>query len=132
MFGMTGKDRVDWEQMADRLLGKVCKPSFEVDVQDLGDSFRVEADLPGVQKGELKVDVAGEKLTISVSRGRQRSYAEGQYIRRERFHGEARRSFNVSEVDTELITAQYDNGVLTIQMPKKECARTSVRSVIVE
>lgn len=132
MFGMTGKERLDWEQMADRLLGKVCKPSFEVDVQDLGDSFRVEADLPGVQKGELKVDVAGEKLTISVNRGKSAGSEYGQFIRRERFHGTARRTFDIAAVDTELITAQYDNGVLTIQMPKKECARTSVRSVIVE
>lgn len=132
MFGMTGKDHLDWEQMADRLLGKVCKPAFDVDVLDLGDSFRVEADVPGVHKGELKVDVAGEKLTITVNRNQSGGSEYGQFIRRERFGGTARRTFDVSAVDTELITAQYDNGVLTIQMPKKECARTSVRSVTVE
>ena len=132
MFGMTGKDHLDWEQMAGRVLGKVCKPEFDVDVLDLGDSFRVEADVPGVHKGEVKVDVAGDKLTITVTRSKAGVGEYGRYIRRERFGGTVRRSFDISAVDTELITAQYDNGVLTLQMPKKECARTSVRSVTVE
>ena len=132
MFGMTGKDRLGWEQMVGALLGKVCKPEFDVDVLDLGDSFRVEADLPGLQKGEVKVDLAGEKLTIAVNRGKSGSGEYGHFIRRERLHGTAKRTFDISAVDTELVTAQYDNGVLTIQLPKKECARTSVRSVTVE
>lgn len=132
MFGLSGRDCRDWEQMAGKLLGKVCKPEFDVDVLDLGDSFRLEADLPGLQKGQVQVDVAGEELTITVTRGEQEAGCWGSYIRRERFCGTAKRAFHISAVDTELITAQYDNGVLTIQLPKKECARTSVRSVTVE
>ena len=132
MFGMMGKDRSDWEQMASQILGKVTRPSFEMDVKDLGDSFCMEADLPGLSKGDLKVDVAGDLLTITVTRKSTRQEEEAHYIRRERFYGTAKRTFDVSAVDTQLITAQYDNGVLTIQMPKKESARTSMRSVTVE
>ena len=72
------------------------------------------------------------ELTITVTRSKAGVGEYGRYIRRERFHGTLCRSFDISAVDTELVTAQYDNGVLTIQLPKKECARTSVRSVTVE
>lgn len=137
MFGLMGKERDPFEgleQLASHLLSKVSKPEFEMDVADLGDSFRMEADLPGLTKGDLKVDVAGTLLTITVTRQTDTlSHSEEErYIRRERFHGTARRIFDVSNVDTELITAQYDNGVLTLHLPKKESARTSVRRLEIQ
>ena len=44
---------------------------------------------------------------------------EGEYVRRERYYGSYSRSFNVSEIDVDGITAGYENGILTLNMPKK-------------
>ena len=138
MFGLTSNARFDpfeeLEQMAGSLFGRSPKLDFELDVKDLGDSYRVEADLPGIRKENLKVDLAGDYMTISAHRATSRETQEDdkKFIRRERSYGAFSRTFDVSDVDTEQITASYADGVLTLLLPKKEAARTTVRHLEIE
>jgi len=92
--------------------------TFSVDIKDLGDSYEITADLPGVPKENISIDLNDGYLTIGV---KQEAYQEddGQhYIRRERRQMASQRSFYVGNVDPSQVKAQYRHGVLEITLPK--------------
>ena len=81
----------------------------------------MEADLPGVKKEDIAVDIDGDCLTIS-AHGRAETEEKddnSNYLRRERSYGSYSRSFDISNVKSEGITGSYDNGVLKLTLPKK-------------
>lgn len=93
--------------------------SFRVDVQDKGNAYVLEADLPGVARENIHVDLNEDTLTISVeSNENTEKKDENGYIMRERRTGCASRSFNVEGICRENISAAYENGVLTLTLPK--------------
>lgn len=95
---------------------------FKTDIKEEDGKYVLEADLPGFSKDDIKLDVDNEILTISAQRHSEHEDKDkaGNYIRCERSYGSYSRSFDVSTIDSEKITASYDNGVLTLDMPKKE------------
>jgi HSP20 family protein len=95
---------------------------FKTDIKDNGDSFLLESDLPGFKKEDIKIDIEGDYLTISAERRSdfEEQDKKGNYIRCERSYGSYKRSFDISEIDAEGISAEYLNGVLTLTMPKKQ------------
>ena len=101
--------------------GDTSLAEFKTDIRDAGDSFLLEADLPGVKKEDIHIDIDGDYLSISAQRNASREEKDdkGNYIRCERSYGSFSRSFDISSVRAEGITAAYDNGVLTLTMPKK-------------
>ena len=101
---------------SDRSLGEL-----KTDIKDTGDSYTLEADLPGFKKEDIKVDIDDDILVIKAehSEDKDEKNDNGDYIRRERYYGSYTRSFNVSEINVDGITASYENGVLTLTMPKK-------------
>ena len=110
-------------------------PAFRTDIRDEGDHFLLEADLPGMRREDLHVDLAGDYLTISAQRGETRTEEagdSGSYLRRERSFGRVQRTFDVSEVDTDAITASYRSGVLSLRLPKLHQAEPDVRHVDIQ
>ena len=95
--------------------------AFRTDVLDTGDAFKLECELPGFKKEDIKVDIDDDTLTIKAEHSEQNDEQNdaGEYVRRERYFGSYSRSFNVSEIDVDGITAAYENGILTLNMPKK-------------
>lgn len=95
---------------------------FKTDIRDQGDSYLLEAELPGFQKEELNVEIDGNYLTISAERHSESEEKDeqGNYLRRERSYGSFSRSFDISNVKADQISAAYDNGVLKLTMPKKD------------
>lgn len=95
--------------------------SFKTDIRDEGDKFVIEAELPGFKKEEIKADINDNMLTISAERTEEKEEkdSKGNYIRRERTYGSVARSFDISEIKSEEIAASYENGVLTLTLPKK-------------
>ena len=95
-------------------------PDFRTDIRDAGDRFILEAELPGFQKGDIKLDLKDGILTISAqhSENKEDKDEKGSYIRRERRFGSFSRSFDITGVDEERITASYNNGVLELNLPK--------------
>ena len=93
---------------------------FRTDIRDAGDRFILEAELPGFQKEDIKLDLKDGILTITAqhSENKEEKDDKGQYIRRERRYGSFSRSFDVTGVDEEHITASYNNGVLELSLPK--------------
>ncbi len=95
---------------------------FKTDISDQGDSYLLEADLPGFEKKDIHLDVSGDVLTISAQRHSKHEDKDkqGNYIRLERSYGQYSRQFDVSGIDAHGIRAKYDNGVLKLTLPKKQ------------
>lgn len=98
------------------------KNIFRTDIREEDGKFILEADLPGFDKNDISVDLDGDRLTVKATRhsGYEKKEAKDAYIRCERSYGSYSRSFDVSGIDTDNITAGYENGVLILTLPKKE------------
>lgn len=95
--------------------------SFRTDVLDKGDRYVVEAELPGFDKKDIKIDIEDGYLTIRAEHTEEKEEKEkGHYLRKERRYGSFARSFDLSDVEESKIKASYDNGLLTLALPKKE------------
>ena len=92
---------------------------FRTDVVDTGDAYKLESELPGFKKEDIKIDVENDVLTISAERKADSKEEKDNYVKRERFYGSFSRSFDVSGVNVDGIEAAYTDGVLTLTMPKK-------------
>lgn len=97
--------------------------AMSTDIEDLGDSYRMEMELPGYEKEDLKADLKNGYLTIAADHNALNDEKDenGNYVRRERFTDHCQRSFYVGEnVTKEDIKASFENGVLTLLILKKE------------
>lgn len=92
----------------------------------------VEAELPGVQKEEINIDLRDDRLSIAVQRNEQVNEERENYIRRERKSASMCRSFYVENVKSEDVKAKFENGLLTIVLPKREPGKPSGRRVAIE
>lgn len=95
---------------------------FKTDVTDEGDHYLLEADLPGFDKKDIKLDINGDTLTVQAERHSkiEEKDKKDKIVRIERSYGSYSRQFDVSGVDTDNIKAKYENGVLKLTLPKKE------------
>ena len=102
------------------------KLAMKTDVVDNGDHYTITADLPGFDRKEINVALADGVLTVSAHHeGNEDKKDEktGRYLRRERTEASYERSFEVGkEVKPEEITAKYENGVLSLNVPNKTAA----------
>lgn len=98
--------------------------AMKVDVRDEGDHFVLEADMPGMKKDDLKVEVNDGLLTISAeyNETNEQKNDESKYVYRERRCGSMSRSFNVEGIREADITAAFKDGVLRLELPKCEPA----------
>jgi len=93
--------------------------AFRTDVIDTGDAYKLDAELPGFKKEDIKIDVENDVLTISAERKVESDENKPNFVKRERFYGSFSRSFDVSGIEVDGIQAAYNDGVLTLTMPKK-------------
>jgi len=93
---------------------------MRVDVRENEREYIVEADLPGVNKENINIELENDRLTISVEKNEEVNVEKENYIRRERRSGSFCRSFYIENVVEDQISAKFENGVLTIVLPKKE------------
>lgn len=107
---------------------------FKTDVTDEGDHYLLEADLPGFEKKDIRLDLNGDTLTIQAERHSkvEDKDQKGKVVRMERSYGSYSRQFNVSEIDADHIKAAYDNGVLKLILPKKEACLPESRTLEIE
>ena len=104
------------------LYGKHAKNMMKTDVRETEDSYEVDIDLPGFKKDEVNAQLHDGYITISAAKGLDKDEKDkktGKYIRRERSYGSYQRSFDVSAVDVDKIEAEYKNGILILDLPKK-------------
>jgi HSP20 family protein len=122
------------QEQVNRLFGDVCERSSQesnlstwapaVDIAETEHELVVKADLPGVDPKELDIRVENNVLTIRGERKFEKKVNDDNYLRVERAYGSFTRSFSLSNtVNSEAIKADYQNGVLSLSIPKREEAK---------
>lgn len=101
-------------------------PVVKIDVEEADDCYLVKADMPGVEKENVHVDVDGNMVTISAEvRREKKEEKEGKVLRSERHYGAMSRSFTLPvDVDFAKAEAKLADGVLRLTLPKKKGAAT--------
>ncbi len=97
-------------------------PQIKIDVTENDAAYTVRAEIPGVKKEDVKVQVEGNRVSISCETKQEKEEKEGErVIYRECNQGSSYRTFTVgSEVDDTKAEAKYENGTLELTLPKKE------------
>ena len=113
----------DFDDTSRRLYGKNASHVMKTDVHEKEEGYEVDIDLPGFKKDEIQLNLENGYLTVSAAKGLDKDEQDkkGKVIRKERYAGSMQRSFYVGdELNQEDIHAAFKDGVLTIEIPKKE------------
>lgn len=96
----------------------------KVNIKESTDSFSVEMAVPGLKKSDFQIDLDNQVLSISTEAKEEREDKEENYTRREFGYSSFKRTFSLPEtVDEEKIKASYNEGILSVHLPKKEEAK---------
>ncbi len=105
-------------------------PSPTLDVYEEKGDVVVKADLPGMNKEEIEVNLTGTTLTISGEKKKAEEVKEKDYYRSERSHGMFRRSVELpADVQADKVSASFKDGVLEVRLPKSEEAKKKERAI---
>ena len=106
-----------------KLYGKHAHHEMKTDVHEHDDHYEIDIDLPGFKKDELTLNLENGYLTVGAAKGldEEQKDKKGKVIRQERYAGAMQRTFYVGEALTEEdVHAKYENGVLSLTIPKKD------------
>ena len=127
----------DWDRelrrMDRRLYGKNAAREMKTDVHEHEDHYEVDIDLPGFKKEDITLELQNGYLTVTAAKGldKDTTTRQGKVIRQERYAGTMQRSFYVgSSITEEDIKAKYENGVLSLTLPKKEAKKVPEKKTI--
>ena len=138
MFGMIPFERHEnnlfdmFDNFERSFFGSSSPSTFRTDIRDEGDKFVLEAELPGLKKEDIKLDLKDGILTISAQHSQESEEKKNSYIRRERRYGSFSRSFDVSGIQEDHITAAYNNGVLELTLPKAQPVVPAARQIDIQ
>ena len=121
---MSWPDESEFFGKKNPLYGKHAKNLMKTDVRETEDAYEVDIDLPGFKKDEVHAELKDGYLVVSAEKGLDEDEQDkktGKYLRRERYAGSCQRSFYVGkDITEEDIKAQFQHGMLTLFVPKKE------------
>jgi HSP20 family protein len=106
--------------------------SFRVDLKEDENSYLLDADMPGMNKENININLQNNYLTISAKREDVIEENKNNYVRRERSYGEFKRSFYFDNIDEENIKASFKDGVLHLELPKKDLAKNETKKIDIE
>ena len=115
------------------LYGKNVGRMMKTDVKETDEGYELDVELPGFKKEEIKLELNSGYLTISTEKSLEKNDSErkGKILRQERYMGTMQRSFYVGDSITEEdIKAKYENGVLSLTLPKKEAKKVPEKKTI--
>lgn len=94
---------------------------MKCDIYEKDNVYYVEADIPGYDKNNIKIEFNKGSLSIIAEIKKEQVENDKKYLRRERkYYGKVERSFYLGEVDEDAIEATFNNGILKISIPKKQ------------
>lgn len=104
------------------LHGEPLPSQIKLDVKESDQGYTVQAEVPGVGKEDIHVSIDGNTVTLSAEVKQQDSQTKDEKVlRTERYYGAVSRSFQLpADLDPDAAKAKYDNGVLTLTLPKKK------------
>lgn len=97
-------------------------PEIRIDVSENDTAYDIQADVPGVRKEDIDITIDGNQVSITAEARRESEKKNGnREVRTERYYGQVFRSFSLpNDVDDAKAQARYENGVLSLHLPKKE------------
>jgi HSP20 family protein len=104
----------------------LARDTFKLDVEETAEEFKIQAELPGVKKEEIGLELNDGKLTISVKKEENVEEEKKNYIHRERRLNSMTRSIYLGDVKAEGINAGLEHGILTISVKKEQEANKTV------
>ena len=105
---------------------------MKCDIYEKDGIYTIEMDIPGFDKKDVNIEVdENDYLTITACKDSENNEEdqEKNYIRKERTYGKYQRSFYLGDVDRDKINANFENGILRIQLPKKEDNKSSKQTI---
>ena len=143
MFGLvpfvSGNSVSNDENVFDRLMNVFDEPfmqgfrtpEFKVDVKDNGESYDLTAELPGMKKEDISLTYRDNYLTIAAKneQSHDEKDAAGNYVRRERSTSSMSRSFYIDNIDESKATASYQDGILSVHLPKTAAAEAQGHTI---
>lgn len=96
--------------------------NMKCDIYEKDGDYHIDMDVPGFGKDEIKIEAKKDYLTITVEKSSEVNDEDKDknYIHRERSYGKYQRSFYLHDLDSDKVEAEFNNGVLSIIVPKKE------------
>lgn len=95
-------------------------PDLRIDVQEDEKNYRVKIDVPGAKKDDIQVSIDGKLVRVEAEIKSEETHEDRKQVHTERYVGKSYREFGLpQEVDADKSEAQYDDGVLTLTLPKK-------------
>ena len=125
--------RADFGNIDRKLYGKHAANVMKTDVHEHDEGYEVDIDLPGFKKDEIKLDLENGYLSVSAAKGVEKDGKDkkGRIIRQERYSGAMQRSFFVGDAITEEdIKAKFEDGVLKLDIPKKDAPKVPEKKTI--
>lgn len=120
-FPFGWKRRKDWLEKPEE--GKIWVPA--VDIYEDEEQVVLKAEIPGIEEKNIDIKLEGNVLTMKGERKFEHEEKKKNWTRIERAYGTFQRSFSLPEyVDTEKVSAEYKNGILSIFLPKKPETKT--------
>ncbi|HJV02093.1 MAG TPA: Hsp20/alpha crystallin family protein [Burkholderiaceae bacterium] len=104
---------------------------IKLDVTESDQAYSVKAEMPGLKKEDIKVDVDGNRVSISAETKRESEEKKGEtVVRSERYYGQQYRSFSLEhDIDDSQVVAKYQDGVLELTLPKR--ANGSAKKIVI-
>lgn len=101
-----------------------AEPTIRLEVTEDDKAYRVKAELPGVKKDDIDVEIDGNQVSLSAEVRREEESKEGEsVVHSERYYGRQYRSFTLArEIDRDKAQAKFENGVLELTLPKNGAA----------
>lgn len=118
-----------FDDLEKSLFKDACTSEFRTDILDKGDKYVLQAELPGFAKEDIKIDIDGQMLTIYAQHDESKEECRDNYVRKERRCGSYARSFDISNINDQEITAQYNNGILEVNLPKTHHQKPETRKI---
>ena len=132
-MSLTRQPETDWRQLRERMnylfenAGQADAPQLwapVVDVSETKDAIVLQAELPGLKKNEIDIQLTGDTLTLSGERKLEQNQRGEQFHRVERQYGRWQRQFQIEvPIDAGQVSASYTDGVLTVRLPKQESVK---------
>ena len=124
----------DLDRAEKRLYGRHAGNLMKTDVREHEEGYEIDIDLPGFKKEEINLELQNGYLTVSAAKGVDKTEEKkGKLIRQERFAGAMQRSFYVGDSLTEEdIKAAFNNGVLSLTVPKKSAKIPEKKTIMIE
>lgn len=115
------------EESWDNFFNSVDARSMATDIVEKENEYLFDIELPGYSKEDVKLSVSDGYLTIEAEKKFEQEKKHSNFIKQERRYGTITRSYYVGSVDTQNIKANFNNGVLTITVPKQELKKNYIQ-----